>query len=140
MLAGDTVAFYAYGNSNIKTLTGWDVEVTDLVTTLTKPTTTTASATINGTSVAVVSGHGIMDDVSTVRGVNISSSVANPLVTNISSNTLTIDPVQTLQNGQTLFFDGASSVVTLTGKIEIKNISNGATTIFFDLDKFLTCA
>tara|TARA_R110002096_G_scaffold46527_1_gene124135 strand:+ start:618 stop:2300 length:1683 start_codon:yes stop_codon:yes gene_type:complete len=145
VLAGDTVAFYAYGNSNIKTLTGWDVEVTDLVTTLTKPTTTTASATINGTSVAVVSGHGIMDDVSTVSSINMDASVVNPTVTNIGSYTvasaatatLTLSSAQTLEAGETLTFDNAGQTITITGNIKINTVSDSVT-LNLDVEKFIT--
>jgi len=145
VLAGDTVAFYAYGSSNIKTLTGWDVEVTDLVTTLTKPTTTTASATINGTSVAVVSGHGIMDDVSTVSSINMNASVVNPTVTNIGSYTvasaatatLTLSSAQTLEAGETLTFDNAGQTITITGNIKINTVSDSVT-LNLDVEKFIT--
>ena len=87
----------------------------------------------------VTSSTGIMDDVSTIRGVNITPSETPTKVTNISTNTITISAAQTLQNTQTLYFDGASNIITITGKMEIKNNSINDTDVFLDVEKFLRC-
>ena len=45
---------------------------------------------------------------------------------------------QTLESGQTLFFDGASSIITITGVIEVENMGISDTTLFLDLERFIT--
>ena len=142
ILAGDTVTFSAYGRNSISNYKGWDLEISDLKTTLTKPTTTTTAAVVNSTSVPVSSGNGIMDDVSTVSGINMASSVVDPTVTNIgsysgSTATLTLSAAQTLESGETLTFNKAGQLVTITGKIKI-NKAGSAATLNLDLDRFIT--
>ena len=79
---------------------------------------------------------------STIRGVGINASVVNPTVTLKSAATgsgnLTASAAQTLESGQTLFFDGASNVLTMTGTISISNVPIKNTTLFFDLERFIT--
>ena len=88
-----------------------------------------------------------MDDVSTVSSINMAIGAVDPTVTNIasysgSSATLTLSAAQTLESGETLTFDGAGKVITITGNVEIKNtreIAGGWNNIiYFDLEKFIT--
>ena len=143
VLANDALKFFGYGRSAVKSLVGWDVEFSDLEITLTKPTAVTTAAVINSTSVPIDNGDGVMDDVSTVSSINIDSSVADPIVTNIgsyggSTATLTLSAAQTLESGETLTFDGAGRTVTISGNVEIKKVGEAAAQISFDLEKFLT--
>ncbi len=146
-LASDSVKIYGHGPDAIKSITGWDVELSDLTVTLTKPTALVATTTVNSTTVNVDSGDGVMRFVSTVDGFNIDSSTANPTVTQISSYsgstaTLTLSAAQSLEAGETLTFDGAGRTITISGNIEIKNVgdirSDWSGTIFFDLERFTT--
>ena len=77
----------------------------------------------------------------------MASSAVNPTVTNIgsySSSTaiLTLSAAQTLEDGETLTFDGAGRTITITGNIEIKKsgeIKSGWNRyIYFDVEKFIT--
>jgi len=146
-LADDAVKIYSYGPSAIKALSGWEIELSDVIVTPTKPTALVASATINSTTVNIDDGDGIMDGISTVSSFNIDSSAANPTVTNIGSYsgttaTLTLSAAQSLEAGETLTFSGASKTITISGNIEIKKVGeirsdwNGV--LFFDLEKFIT--
>ena len=107
--------------------------------------TTTTGAVSGSTSVAVTNAFGIMDDVSTVSGINIDSSAVNPTVTNIGSYnvssantaTLTLSAAQTLESGETLNFDGAAGRITITGKIRT-NKASAAATINIDISRFIT--
>ena len=122
---------------------------------MTKPTTTTTSSTVgaSSTSVAVASGDGIKDDVSTVSGIGISCGGSDPTVTNIAgysgtTATLTLSAAQELESGVTLTFGGgAGEKVTIAGNIEIKEVgkSHGSNMslpnwngyIYFDLEKLV---
>ena len=146
-LADDGVKIYGYGPDTIKSLSGWEIELSDIAVTLTKPTALVATTTVNSTTVDIDDGDGIMDDVSTVSSFNIDSSVASPTVTNIgsysdSTATLTLSAAQSLEAGETLTFDGAARTITISGNIEIKKVgdvrSDWGGTIFFDLEKFIT--
>ena len=147
VLADDSVKIYAHGPSAIRALSGWDVEISDIAVTLTKPTAVTTAAVINSASVSIDDGDGIMDDVSTVSSINMDSSVADPTVTAIgsysgSTATLTLSAAQTLESGETLTFDGAGKTVTISGNIEIKKVgerrSDWDGKLYFDLERFLT--
>ena len=146
-LADDEIKIYGYGPDAIKALSGWEIELSDIAVTLTKPTALVTATTVNSTTVTIDDGDGIMDDISTVSSFNIDSSVASPKVTNIGSYsgataTLTLSAAQSLEDGETLTFDGAGRTITISGNIEIKKVgevrSDWGGTIFFDLEKFKT--
>ena len=140
------ISILAYGSENIQKQQGWDLQITNLKATITKPTTVTTSGVSSSTSVPVASARGIMDDVSVVSSVNMDVTAVNPTVTNIasyneSSNstaTLTLSAAQTLENGETLTFDGAGQVVTITGNVEIIQAGTADKTIFFDIERLLS--
>ena len=136
LLAYGTSLMYKCLNSTL------NIEITDLKAEITKPTTTTTAAVVNSDTVLVALGHGIMDDVSTVSSVNMDSSTVDPTVTNIASYssttaTLTLSAAQTLENGETLTFDRAAQLVTITGNIKVKS-TTGNNTVRLDVEKFLT--
>ena len=146
-LADDEIKIYGYGPDAIQALSGWDIELSDMAVTLTKPTALVTTTTVNSTTVAIDNGDGVMDDVSTVSGFNINSSVVNPTVTNIgsysgSTATLTLSSAQSLEAGETLTFDGAGRTITISGSIEVKNagavMSDWDGRLIFDLEKFIT--
>ena len=146
-LADDAIKIYGYGPSAIKSLSGWEIELSDIAVTLTKPTALVATTTVNSTTVNIDNADGIMDDISTVSSFNIDSSVAEPTVTNIgsysgSTATLTLSAAQSLEAGETLTFDGAGRTITISGNIEVKKVggvrSDWTGRLIFDLDKFIT--
>ena len=142
LLDGDTVAFYAYGETGINTFSGAKVSFSDLKVTLTDVTTTVSDASATGSAALsdfdVASVAGIMDDVSVVSGVNIKASDVNPTVTTISSSNLTVSPTgHLLQNGQTLTFKGASTIATITGTVEISRLVSSTISLGFDVERFL---
>jgi len=146
-LADDEIKIYGYGQDAIETLVGWEVEFSDIIVTLTKPTALVATTTVNSTTVNIDNGDGVMDDVSTVNSFNISSSAVNPTVTNIgsysgSTATLTLSAAQSLEAGETLTFDGAGRTITISGNVEIKKAggirSDWGGRIIFDLERFIT--
>lgn len=67
---------FGYGESEIERLTGFDVEFSDLAVTLTPVTTTTTAAVNSSTSVPITNRDGIMDGISTVKGVGINSTIS----------------------------------------------------------------
>ena len=146
-----TVRFFAYGKKSMgKVLKGGpvvfsnlkaEIEEANVVTTTINDASATGAASLNDFD--VTSKNGIMDDVSVVSGVNISTSGVAPVVSTIASSTgknLTLTPGGHLvQNGQTLTFTGAASVITLTGQVQINDIGDNTITMYFDVEKFLTC-
>ena len=146
-----TVRFFAYGKKSMgKVLKGGpvvfsnlkaEIEEANIVTTTINDASATGAALLNDFD--VTSKNGIMDDVSVVSGVNISTSGVAPVVSTIASSTgknLTLTPGGHLvQNGQTLTFTGAASVITLTGQVQINDIGDNTITMYFDVEKFLTC-
>tara|TARA_R110001632_G_scaffold128521_3_gene242459 strand:- start:140 stop:1894 length:1755 start_codon:yes stop_codon:yes gene_type:complete len=146
-LDSDEISIVGFGQAGIKSLTGWDIELTDMITTLTKPTSLVSSSTVSSTTVVVANADGIMDDITTVSGINIDSSVAEPTVTTIgsysgSTATLTLSSAQSLEAGETLTFNGAARKITISGNLRV--ISAGSSPahwdgiLGFDLEKFIT--
>ena len=146
-LASDEIVIIGSGQDGIKSLTGWDIELTDMIVTLTKPTSLVSSATVNSTTVVVANADGVMDDVTTVSGFNIDSSVAEPTVTNIgsytgSTATLTLSSAQSLEAGETLTFNNSARIITISGNIKV--ISAGSNPAYwdgvlgFDIENFIT--
>ena len=145
-LDSDQIIISGFGQDGIKSLTGWDIELTDMIVTLTKPTSLVSSTTVNSTTVVVANADGVMDDVTTVSGFNIDSSVAEPTVTNIgsytgSTATLTLSSAQSLEAGETLTFNGSARKITISGNVKV--ISAGSSPAYwngvlgFALEKFI---
>jgi len=142
-LADDEIGVYAYGNEKIKSLTGYDVTLTNIKTTITKPTTTTTEASAGGSSadIAVADRQGVINNISRVSGIGINSSLKNPLITAgggaDGAGDWTMDAAQTLENGVTLTVENTSNVVTVTGDIEIKKVGESNVLIVLDIEQFL---
>ena len=142
---GANATIFSYGTPEIDRLTGYDVEFTDLAVALTEITTTTTAASAGGSSTSVVIANriGISDNISSVSGIGIDSSVANPTVasgagTVTGAGTIVLSAAQTLESGITLTFPGAGSVATITGDIKINKAGNENVVLRFDVEKFLT--
>jgi hypothetical protein len=141
-LAGETINIYGYGVRGIKNLTDYDVEFGDLAVALKEVTTTTTAAVNSSTSVVVANRAGIMDAISTVSGIGI-NPISNPTVASgagsvTGAGTIVLNTAQTLENGVTLTFPGASTIVTISGYIKVNNVGNADVGLMFDLEKFLT--
>ena len=124
-------------------LTGHDVEFTDLTVALTPITTTTTAASATSTNVVVTNRIGISDNISSVSGIGIDSSVVNPTVASgagsvTGAGTIVLSAVQSLESGITLTFSGAGSVATITGSIKVNKAGNENVVLRFDLERFLT--
>ena len=140
-LADDTITFIASGSELIGNLYGSNFTLSNVTVNYEEVSTTINDTDANGsdsiTAITLTSATGIMDDVSTVSGINISPTAADPLVTNISTNTITINAGQVLENGQTLVFKGASDKIRIKGDIEITNVGDRDVTMYFDLERFV---
>jgi len=144
-LADDTIRILGYGKQSIKSITGYEVVFTNLAIALTPITTTTTSAVSSSATVPVASVNGVLPSTTTVSGIGIDPSVANPTVNSRSvtsgAGNIVLDAVQTLENGITLTLGGgAGQVATITGNIEIIKAGTSNETIYFDLEKLLSIA
>tara|TARA_Y100000593_G_C4131366_1_gene247548 strand:- start:46 stop:639 length:594 start_codon:yes stop_codon:yes gene_type:complete len=135
--------FYAYGEQKASKLLGADIKFSDLKVELTKPTTTTTSGVSNSTTIPVADREGTIQNVSTISGIGINASVANPTIASATADgagSWTASAAQTLENGITLTIEGTSRVATITGNIEVNNLQSSNFNIYFDLEGFLTAA
>ena len=143
-LAGDTIKVGGYGTRKIKDVFGYGVKFTDLKLTLTPVTTTTTSAVQNSTSVAVAARDGILNSTSTVTGIGIDASAANPTVSSganaTGAGTIVLSAAQTLEKGITLTFPGAGKTATITGNIEVLSPGSSNQRIRFDMEKLVASA
>jgi len=114
----------ASGSKAIEKMTGYNLAFYDLSVSLQKVTTTASVTTTNTTSVVVASRNGILDNVSTVSGIGINPNLVAPTVSSgagavSGTGTIVLSAAQTVIQGQTLSFDGASTIATVTGYIEV---------------------
>ena len=141
------VRVFAYGKDNIEALTGANIVLSNVTMayhgdgTVSSISTTTsggvsASATIGLAEVGEIS-QGMV-----VRGVGIDPLVANPIV--VSKNAISgagnivVSAAQTLESGQTLYFDEGTTSITVKGNIEVSNMAINDIDLFFDVERFLT--
>ena len=134
------VRIFGYGADKIKSLTGAEVSISNVVITPTQVSTTTTAAVNSSTTIPVTETANI-STASTIRGPGITASVANPTVslksTASGAGNLTASSAQTLESGQTLYFDNASNILTITGTIEILSMGIDDATIYLDVERFL---
>ena len=142
VLADDSVKFYSYSKEQIKSMTGFEYELSNITITPTVVTTTTTSAVSNSTSIPVAERSGILDNASTISGIGINPAVVNPTVASgagavSGAGTIVASAAQTLEDGITLTFTGASRAVTIAGDIQIIKSGTSDTTLLFDVENFL---
>jgi len=139
--ADSGVRIFGYGQEQISSLTnGVSVALSNMSVTSAQISTTTSGA-VNGSTTIGLDEVGNICSASTIRGVGIDSTAANPTVSvkfaiDGAAN-ITASAAQTLEDNQTLYFDGASNVLTITGDIEVLNMGISDTTLYFDLEKFI---
>ena len=141
-LGGTAIEIGGYGESEALRLYGWDVEFSNLAITLTPPTTTTTEATSAHATIAVADREGIINNVSTVSGIGIDPSVANPTLTTGGGldgpGDWIMSAVQTLENGITLTVGNTGRIATITGNIRINKAGNADQTLRFDVGNLLS--
>ena len=140
-LAAQDTFFYAYGSTAIKSIHDTTIKLTDLKVELTVPTTTVTSDSAD-TTIPVADREGVINNVSTINGIGIDASVANPVITSgggtDGAGDWTIGVAQVLESGITLTVGNTSRVATITGNIEFVNVDDTNFTLYFDVGKFLS--
>ena len=118
-LAGDTLKVGGYGLEEVKRVSDWNIQITDLKLTLNTVTTTKSSG--SGTSVVVASAVGIADETTqTVDGA----------IT--SSNKVVLDSVDGLHVGHVIY---AVSAGSLSGNPTITNINEARKEIILSTEQ-----
>ena len=142
-LDGLAAKFTAYGSGSIKAINNTEIKLTDLKVALTEVTTTTTAAVNNDTVIPVAERKGTVVNVSTISGIGIDSSVANPTVasaTDEGAGNWTASAAQTLENGVTLTVGGSGKTATITGNIEFINMRDTTFSLYFDVERFLNAS
>ena len=141
--SNSNVRIIAQGGGSIKQSTGMDVAVSNVTAVAATLQATVTGSTSASTSIALNEVGGVVVG-SSVRGIGIDSTVANPIVVSKSvasgSGTIVVSAAQTLEENIVLFFDGPTSVLTIKGIIDVTNMPISDTTLYFNLEGFLVCA
>ena len=142
-LTGDTSKIYACGPAQIQTLTGINVDISDVNVEEVAFKAALTSACSNSSTVALSEVSGISIG-ATASGPGINSSLVNPTVVSKSvrsgAGNITLSANQTIDDGQTLFFSPGVSSFTIIGVISIENMALSNTSLYFDIEKFVTCS
>ena len=103
--------------------------------------TTTTGASSSSTTIAVTEAKDIVVG-SVIRSIDIRSNVA-PTVVSKSAATgganIVASSAVTLASGATVHFDGVNNAFRIAGIINIKNMPISDTTLYFNVERFLTC-
>mgnify|MGYP004453066401 FL=1 len=122
--------------SNV-TVTGSTQETDALLST----SATTTSAVSSSTTIPVNEVSRVVAG-ATLRGIGIRGTT-KPIVVSKSvasgAGNIIASSAVTLEDGATVNFDGASNVITIEGTINIKNMPIVDTTLYFNVERFLTC-
>lgn len=144
------IKLVAQGAGAIKSSTGMNVTLSNVTVTGSLQETDALFSTSATTTSAVSSSTTIpVDEVSrvvagaTLRGIGIRGTT-KPIVVSKSvesgAGNITASSAVTLEDGATVNFDGAASVITIEGTINIKNMPIVDTTLYFNVERFLTCS
>jgi len=135
------VRIIAQGVEAIKTATGMNVSLSNVVITPGQVKLTTSAASSASTTIALDNVGGAVVG-AVVRGVGISAALANPTVVSKSVATgagnIVVSSAQTLEDGTTLFIDDFGGKLDLTGTINVSNMPISDTTLYFSVERFLT--
>ena len=131
---------FAYGQTQINSLTHCNAVFSNLKAELTEVTTTTAGA-ISNANLLVSDRSGFINNVTRVKAIGISAASGSPLITSGAGSdgqgTVVMDSSQVIENGQIVTLLGSGSVVTITGDIDISRFPALDTTLSFDVSRFL---
>ena len=143
-LGGNTITVGGYGEALLLSTSDYDVRFTDLAIALTTITTTTTSAVSSSTTIPVASVKGVLPSITTVSGIGIDPSTADPTVNSRSvtsgAGDIVLSAAQTLESGITLTLGNTGQVATITGNIEVLTAGTADKTIYFDLEKLISIA
>jgi hypothetical protein len=135
------VRVFAYGAQQIRNATGMGITLSNVEVELGQISTTASVSRTSASGLTLASVSNI-STASTIRGVGINPSLANPSVTlktaATGSGDITLDASNTIVSGQTYYFDGASNRATITGTITVSNMAIADTALFFDVERFLS--
>ena len=134
-----SVKILAHGTEQIKAATGIDVSISNVEVTPTQISTTATSTTIRE-EFALKEVDNI-STASTIRSIELGFEAIPTIVrkgATTGTATLTLSSALRSTEDQTYFFDGASNIVTITGDITISNMAIANTTLYFDVERFLT--
>jgi hypothetical protein len=139
---GSNKLFYGYGTDYIKSIHNTDISISDLKVELSKMTTTTTAAVNNSVTIPVAERRGTVQNISTISGIGIDASSANPTVasaTDEGDGNWTLSAAQTLDEGVTLTVENTSKIITITGNMIFKNVNKNAANfrLYFDVEKFI---
>ena len=117
--AGQSAKIFSYGSSEIKHLTGYDVEFSDLAVSLKEIKTTTTAAVANSTSIPIADRAGIMDAISGISGIGIDTTIVgtdtvNGAVSGATSIVMDANVANTMSVGDTVTGTGISDLKTIT--------------------------
>jgi len=143
------VRIFAHGQQGIEDLTGVKVELnvnsmaySGSTNPVRAAVSTTTSGAVSSSATIGLADVGAVSQGMIVSGVGINAAVANPTVVSKSTDdgagNIVVSSAQTLESGQTLFFNGGAATITIRGSLKVSNMAINNVDIFFNVEKFLT--
>ena len=143
------VRIFAHGQQGIEDLTGVKVELnvnsmaySGSTNPVRAAVSTTTSGAVSSSTTIGLADVGAVSQGMIVSGVGINAAAANPTVVSKSTDdgagNIAVSSAQTLESGQTLFFNGGAATITIRGSLKVSNMAINNVDIFFNVEKFLT--
>jgi len=136
---GVTITFTGKGSIGPKAF-NTNLFFTNLNTTLTPLTVTSASASSNSTTLVLNDASFIQDGSSTIikgPGIDVDETGTSITTREAGSNTITLSAAKTVEAGQTLSIEGSSSAITITGDVVLTKMGDTNFTSTLQIDDFV---
>jgi len=119
LFGGQTPKIFSYGSPEIKRLTGYDLDFSDLAITLNEVKTTTTAAVANSTSIPIANRAGIIDAISGVSGIGIDTTIVgtdtvNGAISGATKIVMDANVANTMSVGDRVTSSEISALLTVT--------------------------
>ena len=137
-LAGDTVRIIARGQQQIQKATNMVVNIRDVEIVNTSTFTATTTSGVNDSTSIPLNQVGAAAIGAKISGPQVVDATIVSKSTNTGAGTIVVSANQTLDSGQSVFTESVKGF-EIRGVIDVQNVPLSNTSLYFDLERFITC-
>lgn len=137
-LAGDTVRIIARGQQQIQKASNMIVNIRDVEIVNTSTFTATTTSGVNDSTSIPLNQVGAAAIGAKISGPQVVDATIVSKSTNTGAGTIVVSANQTLDSGQSVFTESVKGF-EIRGVIDVQNVPLSNTSLYFDLERFITC-
>tara|TARA_R100001163_G_C5067990_1_gene207622 strand:+ start:4785 stop:6551 length:1767 start_codon:yes stop_codon:yes gene_type:complete len=137
-LAGDTVRIIARGQQQIQKASNMIVNIRDVEIVNTSTFTATTTSGVNDSTTIPLNQVGAAAIGAKISGPQVVDATIVSKSTNTGAGTIVVSANQTLDSGQSVFTESVKGF-EIRGVIDVQNVPLSNTSLYFDLERFITC-